>query len=200
MKFLGIVGLGVLAGVAFGLVQLGITAAVLEFDPAGLLVHPLTKRINAIFFRKFRHHDLFKWRMRILPHALVSAYVCRSRIVGGNVPWQAHARAGDFNFLGVAKFAQKCSERRGRQSGRELLAQHRDLDAGRLRRFAMKACQRIDHALRDYVDGRARECYSQLLADDRDRGRLFERRRAFRGQIKRALELHEIDAGRRACE
>ncbi len=41
MKFLGIVGLGVLAGVAFGLVQLGITAAVLEFDPAGLLVHPL---------------------------------------------------------------------------------------------------------------------------------------------------------------
>ncbi len=41
MRFLGIVGLGVAAGVAFGLVQSGVTAAVLEFDPAGLLVHPV---------------------------------------------------------------------------------------------------------------------------------------------------------------
>jgi hypothetical protein len=39
MRFLGIVGLGVAAGVVFGLVQMAVTAVVCEFDPAGLVIH-----------------------------------------------------------------------------------------------------------------------------------------------------------------
>jgi hypothetical protein len=41
LRSLGIVGLGLAAGVAFGLLQSAATALVLEFDPAGLLVHPV---------------------------------------------------------------------------------------------------------------------------------------------------------------
>ena len=41
MRFLGIVVLGLATGVVFGLVQSGVTALVLEFDPAGLLVPPV---------------------------------------------------------------------------------------------------------------------------------------------------------------
>lgn len=41
MRFLGIVGLAVAAGVAFGLLQTGVTTLVSEFDPSGLVVHPI---------------------------------------------------------------------------------------------------------------------------------------------------------------
>lgn len=41
LRFLGIVGLGMAAGVAFGLLQTGVTAVACEFDPTGLIVHPL---------------------------------------------------------------------------------------------------------------------------------------------------------------
>jgi len=39
MQFFGIVGLGVAAGVLFGLVQSAVTAVVCEFQPAALVVH-----------------------------------------------------------------------------------------------------------------------------------------------------------------
>lgn len=41
LRFFGIVGLGLAAGVAFGLLQTAATALVCEFDPAGMVVHPV---------------------------------------------------------------------------------------------------------------------------------------------------------------
>jgi hypothetical protein len=89
MRFLGIVGLGLAAGVAFGLLQTAATALVCEFDPAGLVVHPVigvTLGLGLAIAARVGSRPKRAWRSLVRPLlmllGLMTAFATAAGVIG----------------------------------------------------------------------------------------------------------------------